>query len=176
MTDRMKQPFKVFTQADQLDRLIEAHEEEPDRGFMARLMTLCSLPRTRRQTLPPPQGGLRPLRGKAGSTDVLPITLFQRYYGMIFSWILTVGGIKGGSGKTTVATNLACIAAGQDLDVLLVDADDQETASDFHSGSQGRLSGCSALYLCQAQRQVSPDRDTGARPEVRPYHRGYWRP
>ena len=85
MTDRMKQPFKVFTQADQLDRLIEAHEEEPDRGFMARLMTLCSLPRTRRQTLPPPQGGLRPLRGKAGSTDVLPITLFQRYYGMIFS-------------------------------------------------------------------------------------------
>ena len=46
MTDRMKQPFKVFTQADQLDRLIEAHEEEPDRGFMARLMTLCSLPRT----------------------------------------------------------------------------------------------------------------------------------
>ena len=45
--------------------------------------------------------------------------------------ILTVGGIKGGSGKTTVATNLACIAAAQNNDVLLVDADDQETASDF---------------------------------------------
>ena len=45
--------------------------------------------------------------------------------------ILTVGGIKGGSGKTTVATNLACIAASQNADVLLVDADDQETASDF---------------------------------------------
>ena len=45
--------------------------------------------------------------------------------------ILTVGGIKGGSGKTTVATNLACIAATQNADVLLVDADDQETASDF---------------------------------------------
>ena len=45
--------------------------------------------------------------------------------------ILTVGGIKGGSGKTTVATNLACIAATQNTDVLLVDADDQETASDF---------------------------------------------
>ena len=45
--------------------------------------------------------------------------------------ILTVGGIKGGSGKTTVATNLACIAANQNADVLLVDADDQETASDF---------------------------------------------
>ena len=45
--------------------------------------------------------------------------------------ILTVGGIKGGSGKTTVATNFACIAAVQNVDALLVDADDQETASDF---------------------------------------------
>jgi chromosome partitioning protein len=45
--------------------------------------------------------------------------------------IVTVGGIKGGTGKTTVATHLACIAAGQKADVLLVDADDQETAADF---------------------------------------------
>jgi len=45
--------------------------------------------------------------------------------------IITVGGIKGGTGKTTVATHLACIAAGQNADVLLVDADDQETAADF---------------------------------------------
>jgi chromosome partitioning protein len=45
--------------------------------------------------------------------------------------IVTVGGIKGGSGKTTIATNLACIAAGQGADVLLVDADNQETAFDF---------------------------------------------
>ena len=58
--------------------------------------------------------------------DVIP-TLFR--YGNLM--ILTVGGIKGGSGKTTVATNLACIAATQNADILLVDADDQETASDF---------------------------------------------
>jgi chromosome partitioning protein len=45
--------------------------------------------------------------------------------------IITVGGIKGGTGKTTVATNFACIAAGQGRKVLLVDADDQKTASDF---------------------------------------------
>jgi chromosome partitioning protein len=45
--------------------------------------------------------------------------------------IVTVGGIKGGTGKTTVATHLACIAAGRGADVLLVDADDQETAADF---------------------------------------------
>jgi chromosome partitioning protein len=45
--------------------------------------------------------------------------------------IITVGGIKGGSGKTTVATNLAVMRAGEGRDVLLIDADDQETASDF---------------------------------------------
>ena len=45
--------------------------------------------------------------------------------------IVVVGGIKGGSGKTTVATNLAVMRALDGRDVLLVDADDQETASDF---------------------------------------------
>jgi len=45
--------------------------------------------------------------------------------------IIVVGGIKGGSGKTTVATNLAVMCAAEGQDVLLIDADDQETASDF---------------------------------------------
>jgi chromosome partitioning protein len=45
--------------------------------------------------------------------------------------IITVGGIKGGSGKTTVATNLTVMLAADGRDVLLVDADDQETATDF---------------------------------------------
>ena len=43
---------------------------------------------------------------------------------------IVVGGIKGGSGKTTVATNFVVLSA-QDQDVLLIDADDQETATDF---------------------------------------------
>lgn len=45
--------------------------------------------------------------------------------------IYTIGGIKGGSGKTTVATNLAVHLASKGRDVLLIDADDQETATDF---------------------------------------------
>ena len=45
--------------------------------------------------------------------------------------IYTVGGIKGGSGKTTVATNLTVLLASDGRDVLLVDADDQETSTDF---------------------------------------------
>ena len=35
-----------FTLADQVDQLVGASEAEPDRGFMARTMALCSLPRS----------------------------------------------------------------------------------------------------------------------------------
>ena len=35
-----------FTQADQVDQLVAASEADPERGFMARLLSLCSLPRT----------------------------------------------------------------------------------------------------------------------------------
>jgi chromosome partitioning protein len=39
--------------------------------------------------------------------------------------------MSGGSGKMTVAANLTMIRAADSRDVLLIDADDQETASDF---------------------------------------------
>jgi chromosome partitioning protein len=45
--------------------------------------------------------------------------------------ILVCGGIKGGVGKTTLATNIAILLSANDRDVLLIDADEQETASDF---------------------------------------------
>lgn len=45
--------------------------------------------------------------------------------------IFTVGGIKGGTGKTTISTNLAIWLSQRGADVLLVDADEQESASDF---------------------------------------------
>jgi chromosome partitioning protein len=45
--------------------------------------------------------------------------------------IIVAGGGKGGSGKSTIATQLAIMRAHAGHDVLLVDADDQETAADF---------------------------------------------
>ena len=39
-------PQRAFTRFDQVNLLVEASEAEPDRGFMARTMALCSLPRS----------------------------------------------------------------------------------------------------------------------------------
>jgi len=43
--------------------------------------------------------------------------------------IILIGGEKGGTGKTTIATNLAAIRAIQKHDVLLIDTDKQGSAS-----------------------------------------------
>ena len=55
--------------------------------------------------------------------------------------IITVGGTKGGGGKTTIATNLAVMRASEGHDVLLVDADDQGTASNFTSLRNSNVEG-----------------------------------
>ena len=44
--DAPPQALHHFTRFDQVDQLVEAREADPDMGFMARLMALCSLPRT----------------------------------------------------------------------------------------------------------------------------------
>ena len=43
--------------------------------------------------------------------------------------IILVGGEKGGTGKTTIATNLAAMRSAQGRDVLLIDTDPQGSAS-----------------------------------------------
>ena len=64
--------------------------------------------------------------------------------------ITVVGGTKGGTGKSTVATNLAVMHAAAGADVLLVDADEQGTATAFtnmrnHTMPQGAGYTCVAL-------------------------------
>lgn len=51
--------------------------------------------------------------------------------------IITVGGIKGGGGKTTAATNLAVMRQLAGHDVLLIDADEQRSASEFVAQREG---------------------------------------
>jgi len=64
--------------------------------------------------------------------------------------IIVGGGIKGGSGKTTFATNLAVIRASQGHDVVLIDADEQETSYDFTQLRAEQMDGKPG-YLCNKQ-------------------------
>lgn len=61
--------------------------------------------------------------------------------------IIVSGGIKGGSGKTTIATHLAILRAQSGYDVLLIDADDQETSFDF-STLRSSIDEDLAQYTC----------------------------
>jgi chromosome partitioning protein len=60
--------------------------------------------------------------------------------------IICIGGVKGGSGKSTIAVNLAAIRASKGYDVLLVDTDTQATASDFTVLRESTLG--NAGYTC----------------------------
>src|SRR5690349_8097882 len=53
--------------------------------------------------------------------------------------IIAIAHVKGGVGKTSIATALTIHLAGQGRDVLLVDSDPQETASDFTAVRAERL-------------------------------------
>ena len=61
--------------------------------------------------------------------------------------IVVVGGLKGGSGKITVALHLAIMRVAQGHDVLVIDADDQETTFDF-TRLRNTRTGNHAGYTC----------------------------
>ncbi len=71
--------------------------------------------------------------------------------------IYVVGGIKGGSGKTTIATNLAVALVLSKRDTLLVDADDQETATDFSAWRNERTGGAAGYTSVQLTGQAARD-------------------
>ena len=50
------------------------------------------------------------------------------------SKLIAVGNLKGGTGKSTIAVNLACALHDAERTVALVDADPQETVTDWQSG------------------------------------------
>ncbi len=64
--------------------------------------------------------------------------------------IITVGNIKGGVGKTTIAVNLASHRATQGESVCLIDADDQGTATLFTEIREHELE--NSDYTCVAVR------------------------
>ena len=77
-----------FTQADQVNQLVGASEAEPDLGFMARLMALCSLPRTNpgNQIRYIRQNGPFALVMTAGGKSKLPFGNLPR---LLLAWVST---------------------------------------------------------------------------------------
>jgi chromosome partitioning protein len=61
--------------------------------------------------------------------------------------IIAVVNQKGGTGKTTVATNLATLFAGQQGEVLLVDADPQQSALEWQRDRPAHLPQVSVIGL-----------------------------
>ena len=77
-----------FTQADQVDQLVGASEADPDRGFMARTMALCSLPRSNpgnRLQYKRVNGPFTLIMYSSGETK-LPFGNFPR---LILAWVST---------------------------------------------------------------------------------------
>ena len=77
-----------FTQADQVHQLVAASEADPDRGFMARLLARCSLPRTNpgnRHRYVRQNGPYKLIMYSSGETK-LPYGNFPR---LILAWVST---------------------------------------------------------------------------------------
>lgn len=68
--------------------------------------------------------------------------------------IITTGGIKGGCGKTTLATNIAVHLSNLGRDVLFVDADEQGSAYQFNSQREDTKKGSTGYTMV---RQVDKD-------------------
>ena len=78
--------------------------------------------------------------------------------------ILVIGGTKGGSGKTLLATHLAVLRSTPGHDVLLIDADEQGSAMDFTRQRQQRLKdgpGYTAIQTREADVAVQVRQMTG---------------
>ncbi len=77
-----------FTQADQVNQLVGASEADPDLGFMARLLALCSLPRTnpgdRKEYVR--RNGPYTLVMSAGGLNKLPFGNLPR---LLLAWVCT---------------------------------------------------------------------------------------
>ena len=72
--------------------------------------------------------------------NIIEYFLFMKYDVCIkkikLFMIITIGSNKGGTGKTTTATNIAIALARQNKEVCLVDADFQRSASKWHQDRQ----------------------------------------
>lgn len=68
--------------------------------------------------------------------------------------IVMIGGVKGGTGKSTIATNLAAHLASNGADVMLLDVDPQATAYKWAMRRQENYSDAATVNTAQASGRV----------------------
>ena len=68
--------------------------------------------------------------------------------------IVMIGGIKGGTGKSTIATNLAAYLANGGADVLLLDVDPQRTAYNWAMRRKANYPDMPQVHTAQASGRV----------------------
>ena len=88
LRDATPQAVHHFTRFDQVNQLVSASEADPDMGFMARLMALCSLPRTNpgNRLQYKRVNGPYTLGMSAGINNKLPFGNFPR---LLLAWVST---------------------------------------------------------------------------------------
>ena len=88
LRDASPQALHHFTRFDQVNQLVEASEADPDLGFMARTMALCSLPRSnpgnRKEYVR--RNGPYTLVMSAGGLNKLPFGNLPR---LLLAWVCT---------------------------------------------------------------------------------------
>ena len=103
--DASPQALHHYTRFDQVNQLVEASEADPDMGFMARLMALCSLPRTN----PGDRLQYKRVNGPyqlymiAGGGNKLPYGSLPR---LLLAWVCTEA-VRTRSRKLTLGASLA---------------------------------------------------------------------
>jgi cellulose biosynthesis protein BcsQ len=63
--------------------------------------------------------------------------------------IIVVGGTKGGTGKSTIATNLAVLSSQKKMRTLLIDADEQHSSFEWSEQRYG-------LWKDNQERSIAP--------------------
>ena len=137
-----------FTQADQVNQLVSANEADPNLGFMARMMVLCSLPRSNpgnRKEYKRVNGHFT-LYMQSGPGNKLPYGNFPR---LLLAWLCTEV-VRTGSRELVLGRSLSGFM--RTLDILSSDSGGATGVRTRLRNQMRRLFGCTVSMIYEDAR------------------------
>ena len=134
---RSRRQARHFTQLDQVTQLVAARDADPDLGFMARLLALCSMPRTN----PGDSLQFKRVNGPytlymiAGGGNKLPYGTLPR---LLLAWVCT----------EAVRTQSRELILGDSLSEFMRKVDIYSTSGDKHTRLRNQMT---RLFRCQIE-------------------------